>query len=271
MAAARRVGLVGYGRVGAYLAREIVAHPALELAFVWNRTLSAVPADLPRLADLDAFASTRPDLVVEMAHPAISKKYAAKFLATADYMPGSPSCFADRDLEAAVRAAAAAPTGTGCYVPKGALPGLGDVLDLAARGALAAASITMRKEPTAVKWTGGRDVAAVSVETELFRGSVRDLCALAPNNVNTMAVLALASGLGLDAVDARLVVDPELTAHVVEVALEGPPNAHGDRFRLDLARYNPADPGAVTGSATYASFFASLLRAHGAGDGIHFR
>ena len=129
----------------------------------------------------------------------------------------------------------------------------------------------MRKEPTAVKWAGDLDVASIDAETELFRGSVRDLCALAPNNVNTMAVLALASGLGLDAVDARLVVDPKLDAHVVEASLEGPPNARGDRFRLDLTRTNPADPGAVTGSATYASFFASLLRAHGAGDGIHFR
>ena len=32
---------------------------------------------------------------------------------------------------------------------------------------------------------------------------------------------------------------------------------------------NPADPGAVTGSATYASFVSSMLRAQGKGQGVH--
>lgn len=256
-----------------YLAAEIGTHPALELAFVWNRSRDAIPPHLPILENLGDFAARGADLIVEMAHPAISREYAAKFLKEADYMPGSPSCFADRNLEAAVAAAAAEANGHGCYVPRGALPGLGDVLDMAGRGDLARASVTMKKDPPAIKWAGPEPPpeAAASGETTLFAGSVRDACVNAPNNVNTMAVLALASGLGLDAVAAKIVVDPASTDHVVEVRVEGHPRPDGSRFTLDLKRTNPADPGAVTGSATYASFFASLLAANGAGDGIHFR
>jgi aspartate dehydrogenase len=45
--------------------------------------------------------------------------------------------------------------------------------------------------------------------TILILGPVRDLCSLAPNNVNTMAVGALtAHNLGFDKVQAFLVADP---------------------------------------------------------------
>jgi predicted dinucleotide-utilizing enzyme len=269
----RRIGVVGYGRVGQYLAREIQAHPDLELAFVWNRTASAIPAGLPRLDSLDDIADAGADLIAEMAHPSISKQYATTFLQHADYMAGSPTAFADRELETAIQEAAAIPNGHGVYVPKGALPGMGDVLEMAADGRLHSASITMRKEPTSLKWYGplDRPLAEITQATEIFRGTVRELCPLAPNNVNTMAILALASGLGLDAVEARFVVDPALTDHIVEVELRGPPREDGSLYRLQMRRINPAAKGAVTGSATYRSFFNSLLRSHGAGDGMHFR
>jgi len=268
----RRVGVVGYGRVGQYLVREILAHPDLELAFVWNRTGSAIPSDLPRLDDLDDVSEAGADLIAEMAHPTISKQYATTFLQHADYMAGSPTAFADRELEDAIRKAAAIPNGHGVYVPKGALPGIGDVLEMAADGRLHSASITMRKEPTSLKWYGPleRPLDALTEETEIFHGTVRELCPLAPNNVNTMAILALASGLGLDGVEARFVVDPALTDHIVEVELRGPPRPDGSCYRLQMRRINPAAKGAVTGSATYRSFFNSLLRSHGGGDGIHF-
>ena len=39
------------------------------------------------------------------------------------------------------------------------------------------------------------------------------------------------------------------------------PSKNGRDFTVETVRRNPADPGAVTGSATYASFYSSLLRA----------
>ena len=42
-----------------------------------------------------------------------------------------------------------------------------------------------------------------------------------------------------------------------------------NQFRVKTVRMNPADPGAVTGSATYGSFISSLLRVGGKGAGLH--
>ena len=106
----RRVGVVGYGSLGKYLVKAILTDAKvsarLELAFVWNRTFAKVAGDssIPekcKLENLDDFAASKPDLIVEVAHPLITKEYGARFLAVADYMPGSPTALADRACEAA--------------------------------------------------------------------------------------------------------------------------------------------------------------------------
>lgn len=49
--------------------------------------------------------------------------------------------------------------------------------------------------------------------------------------------------------------------HVIEVEVTGPSQADGRTFTTKTIRKNPADPGAVTGTATFGSFFSSLLNA----------
>lgn len=49
--------------------------------------------------------------------------------------------------------------------------------------------------------------------------------------------------------------------HVVDVELNGPPGPTGHRFTVHTHRENPAQPGAVTGSATVTAFWHSLLGA----------
>jgi predicted dinucleotide-utilizing enzyme len=112
----------------------------------------------------------------------------------------------------------------------------------------------------------------VQGETVLYDGPVRELARVAPNNVNTMAAAAIAgANLGFDGVQACLISDPSLQAHIVVVEAEGRPGADGQRFSCRTERVNPAAPGAVTGSATYASFFSSLKLAAKAlkGPGFH--
>ena len=69
----------------------------------------------------------------------------------------------------------------------------------------------------------------------------------------------------------RLVADPAMTDwHIVEVDAWGPGDMSADRaFHVHTERRNPADPGAVTGTATYMSFFSSLKCAVGRGPGVH--
>ena len=108
--------------------------------------------------------------------------------------------------------------------------------------------------------------------TTLYAGPVRPLCAMAPNNVNTMAAAAIAAhNLGFDRVHGELVVDRSLTAHVITVDARGHSrSSDGSYFRALSTRTNPAKHGAVTGSATYVSFLSSMLKAHGKGKGVHF-
>ena len=59
----------------------------------------------------------------------------------------------------------------------------------------------------------------------------RELCRLAPNNVNPMAVGAIvADHLGFDGVQGRLIADLSLTdRHIVEIELSGPETVIGDK------------------------------------------
>ena len=282
-----RIGLVGFGVLGQYLFARMLEHPAdFAVVWVWNRTLATVqgfPGMAPEqaLADLSAFASCGAvDLIVEVCHPAVMQQHGAALLAHAALLLGSPTALADAGLEAALRRAAAEAAHS-LFVPSGALWGAGDLAKMGAAGTLARLRVTMKKHPGSLLLEGGAPRAALEAavaagaqgETVLYSGPVRELARVAPNNVNTMAAAALAAeNLGFDGVEACLISDPSLTAHIVEVEAEGRPGADGQRFSCRTVRYNPAAPGAVTGSATYASFFSSLRLAAAAGGrspGLH--
>ena len=278
----RRVGIVGFGAVGRYLARAIQQDAAcsqkLELAFVCEpmdpsavHRESSLPPDVA-LDDLGDFVSKRADLIVEVAHPTITQKYGPAFLQHADYMVASVTTFSDVATEKAVHEAMQSGD-HGCYIPAGALWGSRDIQKMAALGNLRSLTITMKKAPHHLKLQSPlreklEEVVASGRqgETVLYEGPARGLAPLAPNNTNTIAAAALAAqNLGLDHTIGRLVCDPSLEAHIVEIEIEG---KHGDRHVT--RRFNPAKAGAVTGDATYASFLSSMLDAGGRGPGLHF-
>ena len=129
-----RVGVVGYGHLGQYLVENILKHPELELAWVWNRSdLKGRVKDEFILKDLAECAIGDPDVIVEVAHPDITKQFGAKFLTIADFMIGSPTALADEDLESGLKAAA---SNHGLYIPSGALWGGEDIRKMAERGTL---------------------------------------------------------------------------------------------------------------------------------------
>lgn len=72
--------------------------------------------------------------------------------------------------------------------------------------------ITMTKHPNSFKLDGRlaeEDLSAIREHTVLYEGPIRQLCPMAPNNVNTMAAAALAAHtLGFDKVIGVLVADP---------------------------------------------------------------
>ncbi|XP_045172626.2 aspartate dehydrogenase domain-containing protein-like [Mercenaria mercenaria] len=271
----RRIGIVGYGNLGQYLVQQIQSRGDLELAFVWNRTSSALEGKVEKpciLEDLNNFAEREADLIVEVAHPCITRDYGERFLAHADFMIGSPTAMADASTERKLRAAASQ---NGLYVPSGALWGGEDIRRMADRGTLQALKVTMKKPPESFKLNEplkSKNDAVKSDAVILYDGPVRELCPLAPNNVNTMAAAAVAAhNLGFDKVQGSIVSDPSLTDwHVVQVDAWGPGNIEDDTaFHCQTIRRNPAKIGFVTGSATYASFLSSMIGARGKGPGVH--
>lgn len=279
----RRVGIVGFGKLGQYLFEHITTTPLsqqLEVAFIWNRTIENIKSygsvdESLILEDLSQFASFNADIIAEVSHPDIIKQYGVAFLSKANLFVGSPTAFADIEVEKQLRELSSK-SPFGVYIPAGAMWGAEDVAKMALSGSLKGLKVTMKKHPTSLKVLPPLDEkirqCKPGVENIIFEGSVRDLAPLAPNNVNTMACAALAaSNLGFDETKACLVADDRLDSHIILIEVKGPFNEQTQEdFSVTTERKNPSPPGSVTGQQTFVSFLSSLRRAYGRGNGFHF-
>ncbi len=257
-----RIGLVGYGYIGSYVYEQITTRPelGLDIAFVHNRSPGRV-ADLPPehvLEDLGAFAGRNPDLVVEVAHPDITRDRGRAFLEAADYMPLSLTAFADAGLKAGLLETART-AGTRLFVPHGAVVGL-DALE-EGRETWDEVSVVMKKPVRSLDFSNapGIDPAEITAETTLFDGTAREICPLFPRNVNSHAAVALA-GIGFDRTRSVLIADPALEASIIEV------EARGGGVEISIRRENPMK--GVSGVMTLVSTLASIGRAKGDAPGL---
>ncbi|KAM4801344.1 aspartate dehydrogenase domain-containing protein isoform X2 [Urocitellus parryii] len=291
-----KVGVVGYGRLGQSLVSHLLAQGpelGLELVFVWNRDPGRMAGSVPsslQLQDLAALGERHPDLVVEVAHPQIIHESGAQILRHANLLVsplnphpspdpfshlspelnppylrppqvGSPSALANQTTERQLLEASHR-WNHAVFVARGALWGTEDISRLDAAGGLQSLRVTMATHPDGFRLLGPLASAHITgPRTVLYEGPVRGLCPFAPRNSNTMAAAALAApSLGFDHVIGVLVADLSLTdLHVVDVELKGPPGPSGRSFAVHTHRENPAEPGAVTGSATVTAFWRSLL------------
>lgn len=220
----------------------------------------SVPPSL-QLHNIAALGERHPDLVVEVAHPKIIQESGAHILRHANLLVGSPSALADRTTEQQLLEASHR-WGHAVFVARGALWGTEDISRLDAAGGLKSLRVTMAAHPDSFRLEGSLVRArSTGPRAVLYEGPVRELCPFAPRNSNTMAAAALAApSLGFDNVIGVLVADLSLKdMHVVDVELTGPPGPTGRSFAVHTHRENPAEPGAVTGSATVAAFWRSLL------------
>ena len=211
------------------------------------------------------------------------KIYAEQILDVCDLFIGSATALAYAPLEAKLRKKSME-SGQVVYVASGAFWGAEDIVKMSERDLIRSLTITMKKHPDSFKLNEplrskliherGK-VKDKEGEIVIYSGPVRELCRLAPNNVNTMAVGALvADHLGFDGVEGRIIADASLTDHhIVEIELKGPETIIGDKrqttFHLKTVRINPAEIGFVTGTATLLSFVSSIKRAKGQITGIH--
>ena len=212
-----RVAVIGYGYIGAALVERIRARPdSFALAFVHcrRREKAVGVEDDDFLTDLSDIGSRPADLVVETAHPSITVEYGAAILAAADYMPLSTTALTDDGLRASLLDVAAA-NGTRLLLAEGALVGGGEMAKRSVPWTRV--RVTFRKHPDNIDFSDvATNPATIQEATEVFRGSVREIAARFPRNVNTMVTTALLT-VGVDACEGILVADPALGCAVAEV------------------------------------------------------
>lgn len=162
-----RVGLIGFGGIGAQVFERITGDPSigLDIAFVHNRSperLAGVPAAL-HLHDLAFMNRFHVDLVVEMAHPVYTQQWGDHILAQASYLPLSVSALADDALRERLLATARR-AGTSPAIPHGALMGLDSLREW--RHQWRDVAISFFKSPANIDFSeSGIDPATISAET----------------------------------------------------------------------------------------------------------
>jgi aspartate dehydrogenase len=252
-----RIGLIGLGYIGRYVYEQVTARPelGLEIAFAHDlapERLAGLPADLV-LKDIRAFASRRPDLVVEMAHPAVSQEFGEMFLRQADYMPLSMTAFADAKVEQRLLNTAR-DSGTCLLIPHGAVVGLENIFE--GRDLWEEVTMVMKKNPKNLDFAAAPHLKPVEAvkPTVLYDGPTRGICPLFPRNVNSHATVALA-GIGFERTRSVLIADPSLDVSVIEIT------ARGKGVAMKIERANPLK--GVSGVFTLNSTLAAVCRAKG--------
>jgi aspartate dehydrogenase len=256
LASGARIGIIGAGFVAAKLFRHVEGGTGdWRAAFVHARrseALDFVPEAL-RLEDLNDLARFSPTLVVEAAHPDITRQHGEAILRVADYMPLSVTALADPDLLARLQAIAAE-HGHRLLIPHGALVGLDSLV--AWRDRWTEVTITFRKPPSSIDLAATDFTAdAIVDETVVYDGPVGPMAKLFPRNVNAMVTCALAT-VGVDRCRGRLIADP--TAAMLSLQIEA---VDADGARLFIERRQPAV--GVSGSEMFASLLRSVEAATG--------
>ena len=266
----RKVALLGMGALGQFLAQELSYHPDFELSFLWNRSKidvdqNACPfyhgsQDMNRLLERhDA------DLVIECAHPQVVLDYGVLILDHADFMPTSLTAFAIQQTLMEELIMSSNKMGRSIFIPSGASWGIPDIAAMALTDRLEHIEVNMTFASNALKLT--KEIFLDPEEKTLVkRGSILDLAKLAPNNVNTMVSLALVIGTFDESkISGALYANPTDHTHRVEINVKG-----RDGFEVNSLRVNPAKSGAVTGSQTFYSFLASVLKTKNLKKGLRF-
>ena len=225
----RRVGLIGYGAIGQPVAETLLAGRAgnTELVAVLVRDVGKYSdvADCLGVTltdDAEVFFACDFDLLVEAAEQRAVRQYVRRGLAKgADVLVTSIGAFTDDALYDEVCALAAA-NGCRLLLASGALPAV-DWMQGAALAEVHSVTITQTKPVSSWRGTpaeGMVDLGTLTKATCFFEGRAREAASTFAKSSNITAMLAL-STIGLDAMQVRLIADPDATSMHTLIAFEG--------------------------------------------------
>jgi aspartate dehydrogenase len=248
----KHVGIIGYGRIGAYLHKKIEQTQGLNVSFIYEiaeeKTRGLDNSILAK--DPESLEKRRADLVIEAADFRAVGALAPQIVKRTDMLILSASALADENLATKLQSICEE-TGHRFYIPHGALLGMDGFQD--ARNTFDEISITTVKPPKNLDFTFQErwKLEEIKARAVLHDGSTREVCRLFPRNVNSHAVLAI-SGLGFDKTRSVLIADPDAitaTHHIV---------AKGGGTTTEIIQSSPIK--GVTGDFTLASVYGTIKR-----------
>jgi aspartate dehydrogenase len=247
----KKVGIIGYGRLGRFLVERIEKEPGLSLAFVHDIDEAKLTDFGPGLAvrNLDEAKQREADLVVEVVNTDWVLRYAPSVLEFSDLLIASVAAFAHEGLKEHLDQVARK-----CkkryYIPQGGIVGLDGLRT--ARDVIDEVRITTTRPPEGFHLRG--EVPLIETRKILFQGSARQACREYPKDVNFFAATAL-NGLGFDRTCALIIADPEAKhlTHTLEV--KGP----GLLWKIEVSKRSHS-LGNIKGGFVPESLFGSIKR-----------
>jgi aspartate dehydrogenase len=256
---ARRVALIGFGASGqgtADLIRDGAAGD-MEVCAVLVRRPERYAEHREETGwlftdSIDDLLATHPDIVVELAgHDALAA-YGERILRSgATLLTISSGLMGNAGMQE--RLVASAREGGGRLVlPSGAIAGL-DAIESAAILGIDAVRHVVRKHPRSLFSDPAAIAAAVAdgAPTVLYEGPAREATQRFPQNVNVVAMVAMA-GIGFDRTIVAVVSDPAVEHNTHEVSVDGPFGSIEIRVRNVPSPLNPKTGLIVAGSIVRA-------------------
>lgn len=238
----RKVGFIGYGKIGSALVKTVKESSVGTVAFVKDPFFNDQEASFPIIKDWAEIQEKDVDVVIEVATADVLKDSMESVLMQADIMPFSLTAFADDSFLKFTKELLVAKKRS-LYLPHGAILGLDGIS--AAKSLLKNVSIKTVKNPASLH-------TAVEKRTVLYEGPTRGACKEYPRNVNVHAAIALV-GLGFDATKSSIIADPEETNNTHYITIEG----EGFSFSLTVSSITT---GGVSGEYTLQSAKDSVLK-----------
>jgi aspartate dehydrogenase len=241
-----RVGLIGLGSMGSFVAREILEERVPGVQLLAAADVKPPSPELLRelenhsVAWVESFEALAPyplELVIECANQKVVKECADFFLSRGmDLLIMSVGALVQGSLFAEL-AAKAEKKGCRIYLPSGAI-GAMDALQAARLRGLEEVTLTTRKPPQALGKIPGIDLEGLREPRVLFEGPATEAVVKFPQNVNVAATISLA-GVGPEKTVVRVIADPGIDQNIHEIRARG---AFGS-FEIRLANWpNPDNP-----------------------------